>query len=373
MRKLTAITQLVTSLAIAGALAACSETGTATAANARTVVVERVQQSDAFGARFSGAVRASNRSDLAFEIGGQITGVFVELGDRFERGDVLARLDTKTLELELSGRRADLANARAVLVDAQLDYDRRAGLAGTGAVSQAAIDQARSRYDSANAEVLALAATVAQAEENLADARLLAPFDGEVAARLREPSEVVAGGAAVLSVIGVDASLEAVIHVPGPVRRVLDTGTTARITARGEESPIPGRVTEVGTQANPAGLFPVTVAIDSTPDWLRPGESIEARLEERTDAHGGRPTLRIPVTAFVPNADNTATVYVVDAAVQPTVALARRVRLGALSNDGVEVLEGLRLGEIVVVKGAALLADGQAVDPVGIGLARYNR
>lgn len=354
-------------LLIGGGLAACSGKEAPPTPEPRTVVAERVGHADRSRVWYSGTVRAADRSELAFEAGGQIAGIFVELGDRFARGDLLAELDASTLRLELAGRRADLANAEAVLVDSRLDYERRAGLAGTGAVSQSAIDQARSRFDSATAQVSALGAAVAQAEEALADAHLRAPFDGEVTARLAEPSEVVAGGEAVLSVIGMQASLETVIQVPGSVRPTLEVGTPGRIGAGGE--PAQGRITEIGAQANTAGLFPVTLAIDEAPGWLRPGESIEAQF----DRDGHPRTLVVPLTAFIPGEDRAATVYVVDTAAQQAAARARRVRLGELRDDGVEILDGLRPGELVVVRGVELLTDGQAIRVAGIGLARYNR
>ena len=356
-------------LLIGSGLAACSGNEPPPTPPPRTVVAERVEHADRSGMRYSGTVRAADRSELAFEVGGQVFGVFVELGDRFARGDLLAELDASTLRLELAGRRADLANAESVLVDSRLDYERRARLAGTGAVSQSAIDQARSRFDSATAQTSALSAAVAQAEEMLADARLRAPFDGEVVARLAEPSEVVASGEAVLSVIGIEASLETLIRVPGSVRRALQVGAPARISAGGEGLTVRGRVTEIGAQANTAGLFPVTVAIDEAPRWLRPGLSVEARFDRDADAH----TLVVPLSAFIPAEGRAATVYVVDTAATQATARARRVELGALRDDGVEILAGLRPGELVVVRGAELLTDGQPVGVAGVGLAKYNR
>lgn len=350
-------------------LTACSGNAAPEAPGPRTVFVEQVGPADRSGVRYSGAVRAADRSELAFEVGGQIAAVFVELGDRFARGDLLAELDASTLRLELAGRRADLADAESVLVDARLDYERRVRLAGTGAVSQSAIDHARSRFDSAKAQVSALNAAVSQAEETLADASLRAPFDGEVTARLAEPSEVIPSGNAVLSVIGIDSRLEAVIRVPGSVRRVLEPGAVARVNARNKDIAVQGRVTEIGAQAGTAGLFPVTLAIDGAPGWLRPGESVEARFDQSPDTRA----LIIPLTAFVPAGDGAATVYVVDPDASYAVARARQVELGALRDDGVEVLDGLRPGEPVVVTGVELLTDGQAVRVAGIGLAQYNR
>ncbi len=321
------------------------------------------------GSRFSGELRAAERSDLAFEIAGTIDSLSVDLGDHFQRGDLLGQLDDRQPQLDLTARRANLSDAEATLADAGLDYERRAGLAGTGAVSQSAIDQAKARMDSARAQVDALRAEVGRAEERLADTRLVAPFSGEVVARLAEPSEVVAAGRSVLRIIGDRAAIEAVVTVSGRVRGELAREQRARVRVPSRDVAVVGRIVEIGAEANAAGLFPVTIATPNPDNALRPGESVEARFIN----DDSEPRLLIPLTAFVPNGDNAGTVFTIDATGANTRVSARRVTLGALRDDGVEVIDGLHAGARIVVKGADLLTDGEPVRTAGDGLARYNQ
>ena len=356
--------------ALAMALAGCSADALPDTPSPRTVWVEAVRPADDAGARFAGSLQAKDRSDLAFEIGGLVIAIHVELGDSVKQGQLLAELDDRSVGLDLASREADLANAKAALVDARLGYRRRVGLAGTGAVSQSSIDQAKAAFDSATAQVEALTAAVELARKRLADTRLLAPFAGEITARLAEPSEVLPAGRQILRLIDREAGLEAVVHVPGTTRGGLAVGQRAELHRPAAMAAIPGRVTEIGAEANGAGLFPVTLEIDSTEASLRPGESVEARFP----GEPGNAALRIPLAAYVPAGDRGATVYVVDGTDASRHVTARAVRLGAFGDESVEIVEGLAPGDTIVVRGADLLRDGEPVRVAGpgLGLARYN-
>lgn len=360
---------LAPALAVSLMLAACSDSGGPEVPGPRTVITGTVSEVSASGSRFAGELRASDRSELAFEIGGAIVSIPVDLGDPFARGDVLGRIDDRQPRLDLAARRADLSDAEATLADATLDYERRAGLAGTGAVSQSAIDQARARLDSAQARVEARRAEVSRAEERLADTQLIAPYDGEVVARLAEPSEVVAAGKAVLRVIGDQSAIEAVVNVSGRIRETLAEEQRATVRIRPRDIAVVGQIVEIGAEANAAGLFPITIATPNPNQALRPGESVEVRFIHDASA----PRLLIPLAAYVPSESNAGTVFVIDDSGDQTVVASRRVTLGALRDDGIEIIDGLEAGTRVVLKGADLLTDGEAVQTTGEGLARYNQ
>lgn len=200
----------------------------------------------------TGTVEATDAL-LGFAAPGRIAEIAVREGDRVERGQVLARLDTAEagarraqavaqeaaaraalLELEHGSRAEELANARAAeagardaLVDAERDLARYRDLAARQVVSrqaydklQVAYDVARSRHDQAvaqlrlveagprserveaqRAQVATAAAQVRALEATLEHMMIRAPFAGRVTVRHREPGEAVAAGAPVLTVM----------------------------------------------------------------------------------------------------------------------------------------------------------------------------
>lgn len=335
----------------------------------RTVLVQSVGLSSDTGRRFSGQLQAADRSDLAFEVGGAVQSINVELGDSFEAGEILAELNDRSLVLELSAAQASLADAEATLVDSRLDYERRSSLQGTGAIAQSEIDRAKAVFDRARAQVQARQADADRSRERVSDARLVAPFDGEVVERLAEPSEVVAGGAPILRIVGTESNLEAVVVVSGSARRELTSGQSAQIVLLAQNSRVLGSITEIGAQANAVGLFPITIALQEHPEDARPGESIETIFLATDDSA----KVQIPLTAYVPTGLGEGTVYVVVEDSGSQRLAARTIQLGALGDHGVQVVSGLNAGDVVVTKGVELLSDGEVVLTAGTGIDRYNR
>lgn len=349
-------------------LAACSGQEEPQLPTERTVSVAEVQSVAATQRRYPGTLRAIDRTDLAFEVGGPVSSINVELGDTIAADQVLAEIDSTPFRLALVARQADLSNARAELADAQQDIDRRESLAGTGAVSQASIDQARARLERARAQVAALQADVASAQDKLGDATLVAPFAGQVAARLAEPHQVVAAGAPVLRVVGDRNAIEAVISVSGAVQRELDIDQLATLEHNSSRTSATGRIVEIGAEANRAGMFTVIVQVDADTNALRPGESIEASFIVGSAADA----VNVPVTAFTTRADSTTWVYVIDSEDGNRV-VEREIEIADLADEGAVVSSGLSAGELIVVRGVDLLEDGQSVSISGAGTARYNQ
>ena len=113
--------------------------------------------------RFPAVLRADDRGRLGFELGGMVARVNVDVGDRFRRGEVLATLQANQQQLGVQGASANLAQAQASAREAELDFERKSALDGTGAVSQSEVDNARRVRDEAVARVNALNAQSGQA------------------------------------------------------------------------------------------------------------------------------------------------------------------------------------------------------------------
>jgi len=350
-------------------LAGCAKPPSPSLPVQRTVEIQQVFRADTTTAMFTGRLQSPDRSRVSFEIGGLVKTIEVDLGDVIREGQLLATLDDTDLRLAVRNQQANLANATAEFRDAQRDFQRRSALAGTGATSQSAIDQAEARFDRARAQVRALEAQLAQAEQRLSKSRLMAPFSGEVVARQADPAEVVASGQPILQLIGEESPLEVTTNLPASIRNRLQEGDTAEVATPFQTAVANAKVVELGAQANSAGLFPVTLRLEKRQSSMRPGESVEVRW---TLADGTAPVL-IPLTAFQALGDDRAKAFVVDPTTNQPKVVSRDIRLGKLRHQHAEVIAGLEPEEWVVSKGVGLLEDGETVHTVGAGLARYNR
>jgi RND family efflux transporter MFP subunit len=304
-----------------------------------------------------GTVQAGERSDLAFQIPGLLIALPVVAGQRVTAGQVLARIDPRDFENRVALEQARLNLARA-------DFERFSTLVTSPAspVTEAEVDRKRAIFEIARVRV-------EQAEKNLADTILRAPFSGVIAERLVENHMQVQARQPVLLVEAADA-LEVVIDLP---ERVISRVREApRDRPLGEavfavlpERRFPVMLSEVATRADPATqTFRVTMTLDRPRDVnVLPGMTVTvyARPEIYT-----KDVLRVPETAVFTGDAGQTSVWVVDPATL-RVEL-RAVRLSSDGNGMATVLDGLQAGEQVVGTGVGELTAGMTVRPFRVGM-----
>jgi RND family efflux transporter MFP subunit len=349
------------------ALAGCSAPPDATEPVPRSVEVFQVDAAAPSSEPvYSGTLRAKQRSDLSFLQTGQIREMTKDLGERFKRGEVLARLDSTELALAVEERLANLVDTQAELADAKLGRDRLVALEGSGAVSRSSVDSAIARFDSAVARTSAIEAALGQARKRLAESVLTAPFDGQVVERLMQPSQAAAAGQTVYRVIGQDGGLEAVVNLPVMALDQFALGTQTQLLIRPTDVVRRATVIEVGNAAGRSGLYPISLSLEDA-SGLRPGLRVEVPGRGGR-ARGEHPT--IPLTAYRPDTGTKALVFVVEPETGRIVT--RDVELGTVTDEGVEVVAGLARGELIVARGLSTLRSGETVMPLGIGVQRFN-
>jgi RND family efflux transporter MFP subunit len=144
------------------------------------------------------------------QLGGKVVEMLIKEGSRVKQGDVLARLDDRSVRLSLSQAKAGLDNANAqlraqqvTLQNAEPTYQRVKKQQAAGYLSSQALDDAKANYDAAlsgfnvQQEAVKVAqANVAIAEHNLAETVIRAPFDGVITAKNADVGEFVMVGAA---------------------------------------------------------------------------------------------------------------------------------------------------------------------------------
>jgi RND family efflux transporter MFP subunit len=140
-------------------------------------------------AGFLGVILTGESVEIASKGEGRLEAVFRKPGDQVKRGDPIAQLDVRT-------QREELAVAEAQLREARLRLQRRVPLArGVGAISSEELSEARSA-------VLQNEARVRQLQQFVAEARVIAPFDGVIAARYLDVGSVVAPGRPIMRILG---------------------------------------------------------------------------------------------------------------------------------------------------------------------------
>jgi len=330
------------------ALAACGGTPPTAApaqpGNLSTFTVARAGAGHQ-GRGWDGVLEAVRRADLAAQTAGRVSAVQVDVNDRVRAGEVLLRISAVEQDAGANAARAQLAAAQATAAEAEQNYRRYAALADGQFVSKAQIDQARAARDSALAARNAAVANLAQAAQQSAYTVVRAPFDGVVARRDVEPGETVAPGAPLLSVYAPDA-LRIEVAVPQTRADAIRRDPKARVWLADGREVAPDEVIvfpaadAVSHSVNVRVLLP---ALDPQP---APGTTAKVifAADTGTDAGGeaAPAALRIPYSSVARRGELTG-VYVL----QDGRLLLRQLRLGGRSGAEVEVISGLKPGEVV--------------------------
>ncbi len=346
------------------ALAGCSAEQAAPPATVKHVKVYVVgKETQAELRRISGRVTAADESQLSFGVSGTIASLAVNVGDEFAQGQLLASLDDAPLQLAVEQARAMVAVSRSKNVEAEQAYRRIRELAAKGVASQAELEGATAALDSARGNLRSEEASLASRERDLAMARITAPFAGQVADRLADPFEEVSASQAVLAV-QTNGLFEVEVTLPETLMRLIDYGQVVTVSFPSAQEVVEGVVTEIGAQAGASSAYPVKVRLSSAIEGLRAGmtASVAFTLAQQAQA---QPVYLIPLSAIAIDAGTgdrdeaqTAPVFVVgdDQRLQ-----VRRVSIGDVRGNELEVFDGLAKGDQLVVAGVPFLREGMQV------------
>jgi len=343
-------------LAAATALMACgqangeSEKDGKEAVPAVPVEVATTQRAE-MAALYSGTapIEADRRALVMPKVSGEIRAVLADEGQRVKAGQTLARLDGDQLRLEVALNEATMRKL-------ERDYNRNMELQQKGLVSATAIDNLKYELEAAKANW-------ELARLQLSYTEIRSPIAGTVTQRL----DLVKVGNTVTPVGGViesaDSSLFVVedldtlilrVNVPERELSKLSVGQPAELSF----DAVPGRTFQgeialISPSIDPTtATFGVRIRVTETGGLLRPGMFARVAIvyERKLDA------LQIPRTALL-DTDGQAKVFVVT----DGKATERAVKLGLSNGAWIEVTEGLKDGDKVVVVGQGAVKPGAAV------------
>jgi RND family efflux transporter MFP subunit len=309
---------------------------------------------------FSGAARAGVESRLSFRVPGAVRRIPVKVGDTVRSGTVLAELDPKDYELQVEDAQASLAQAEARERNAEANLERVRGLYENNNASQNEYDAARAEYEYSAAQVASTEKKLELARSQLGYARLVSPVDGAISAVEVEVNENVSvGQTAVVLTSGNRPEVQ--VAVPEVFIAQIREGQSVDVTfdALPGES-FPAVVSEVGVAATGlATTFPVTVRLRNPSSKILPGMAAEVAVRFETGDGRGR----MVVPPFAVGEDRRGRFAFVAEPGEQGLATVRRkeVRVGDLTGDGLEILEGLAEGELLITAGISQIEDGMQV------------
>ncbi|ELA6598335.1 multidrug efflux RND transporter periplasmic adaptor subunit VmeT [Vibrio alginolyticus] len=298
-----------------------------------------LEDSHAFLAR----IDATYRAQLSFQVGGEVEKLLVRMGQGVEKGEVLATLDPKDLQLALDAAQAQYALAKT-------QWERAKSLYSKKLISTDSYDQKETQYKAA-------LASFEQAKTDLSYTKIQAPFDGVVSYTYVKPYQVVGEKQEILNLIDnttLDVSFTLPVSYAESVSLSALKNAEMWVTMDSEPSKrIPGKFKEISTQPNiDTNSYEAIVTITRPTDRnLLTGMTGQVHIAKQNKSNA----MTLPTSAWVNKQENQGEVWVMDSSTQQV----NKVTLSLNESGAIE--SGLDNNDYVVIAGVERLVEGQVV------------
>jgi HlyD family secretion protein len=284
------------------------------------------------------------------EVGGyRVAEVLVDVGTRVQKGQALVRLSGDLLQADLSSRRAALRSAEAAMTNAAASLRRGESVSTSGALSAADLDALKAEHIAAQARVETAQADLTTAELRVNYGTVRAPDSGTITSRTVSVGQIAQAGAEMLRMLRQDR-VEWRAEVPEAQLARIKVGQTVEVRAV-DGTTLEGKVRAVAPTVQTTNRTGI-VYVDISRGSARPGMFARGEI-----AAGSGPGLLVPIASVVMQ-DGYSYVFVVG---PNNVVARRRVEQAGVHGDQLEISSGLAAGDIIAVKGAGFLKDGDTV------------
>lgn len=348
---------LLLSLPVLLALAACGGGGDepahyepksvpATVVEVERAVIPRVTTA-------TGTIEAENSIEVSTRLMGHVREVLAREGQRVQAGEVLVRIDDTDMQARKRQAEAGIAEAQAVLDNANTNLERFERLFAENSVSRAQLDDVRTGKHRAEAGLKQAQAALAEVDVQLAYLSIKAPSSGTVTRRLVDPGDMANPGAP-LVMLEENGIMKVRAGLAERDVDLVDVGAevTVQVTSLADaEFTVP--VARILPAANPMSrTFDLEAYLPNADRRLRSGMFARVKVPV-----GSREAVLLPTEALHTRGQLTGVWLVND---EQTANL-RWIRVGREMGDRIEVLSGLKGGERVVLRADLPLVEGDKV------------
>jgi membrane fusion protein, multidrug efflux system len=302
--------------------------------------------------RLTGTLRGNQETDLAANANGRVLVTTVERGQTINKGDILARVDTRALALSAAEAQVQAKSAAAQESQAKLECDRYEALKAKGAVSDIEYQQKLTQCQTLPLSVEAASVRARLAAQNVGDGVIRAPFAGVVTQRYVEVGQFLRQDSRVATIVSLDPMR---LELAVPEAEVSHVAEGAQVSFR--VAAYPGRRFEGKIRFVSGALRATTrdliveALVDNADRALKPGMFADAELTV-----GTRKLPSILSTSIIQRDDTERAFFVVDGFIEERV-----LAISTTGGDRVALEKGARLEERFVVGDISKLVNGQPV------------
>jgi membrane fusion protein, multidrug efflux system len=226
----------------------------------------------------SGELKPEKEANVRAEVGGSMLEVAVLEAQAVQKGALLGRIETRTLEDAKLSASSAVRSAENQLSMARREVERTEKLVSAGAVAARDLDVVQNTVSAAEAQLADAKARLASADRAIGDTVIRAPFQGIVSKRTVNAGDVVSPGTELFTIID-PSSMRLEASVPSEDLRALRVGATVEFTVRGYDTPFLGKIERIAPQADATTRqVPIYVAIPNVGGRLVAGLFAEGRV-----------------------------------------------------------------------------------------------
>ncbi len=293
----------------------------------------------------TGVLAAIRKVNVFNETEGRILEIPVFAGDKVSKGQTIIKLDDSIIQ-------AELARANAVLAQAELDFKRQSRLKKKGLISDDILTRAKTAVDVASANTRVYAS-------RLAHTTITAPFDGYIAARLKEPGDVVATHTHIITIVDKSA-LKAELPISEYLLETIKVGDPLKLSIDAVSNQVfdvkVSRIFPTIDTSTHQGI--IEVELNPAPTNALPGQFCRVEITA-----GTQPRLNIPLGA-VKHDYKGEFVFKITKTEKGNIVKRTPIRAGIQIGERIEVRDGLSEADIIVSRGFIGLRDNKVVSIV---------
>ncbi len=346
--RLNYLIKLLIGLILLPALVACDNGIELNPEPIRTVRVETVSKTNPISQRrFVGRVDAISTVDLSFQVSGRLIKLPLQEGKVISKGNLIAALDSNDYQLAIQ-------QAQAQFNLAKLDVTRKRNLFKSGSLPKALLDEAET-------SIKLRQVALKTAQRNLSYTRITAPFDALISQRLIDNYTNVAAHQAIVRIQALN-ELRVRINIPENMIKLLDKKDNFKAVAVFKDRPkqhfplvYREHITEAGSVAQ---TYEVIFGLSRKHNQhVLSGMTVGVIIESKSATQAIN--VSIPISAIDYDEQGKARVWLFDS--QTNTVSSQTVTLGAINQDKISILSGLKAENQIVTAGAHLLRQGMTV------------
>lgn len=305
----------------------------------------------------SGKIQALNSANLSTKMMGFVNKIYVKVGDKVNKGQLLLSVNNTELQAKLAQVNASISEAKAAYLNTEKNYNRFKNLFADNSVSQKEMDDMTANFEMAKARLEAANQVKKEVNAQFAYTNIKAPFAGVITNKFIKEGDLASPGVPLIAIESI-GKFEVMAMVPESEISQIKLGVEVIVNVKSIHKTIKGKVTEISASAkNTGGQYLVKVTIEKTDNGILSGMFVTVQFPVDTTKTASNIVL-VSAEALI-HKGQLSGIYTIS---QSNTALLRWLRLGRTFGDQVEVLSGLNADETYIVSAEGKLYNGVKIN-----------